>query len=139
MGAQAARTPAGVALEWAGATLTYAALQGCACAVGAWLAAHGACADRVVALELHRSLEQVVGVVGSLASGGAYLPPLAAGKLSTPADVEYAEWTTFYPTDEHGCRWHVRGDEGDSTRRVHGSPAPQSIAAQPAEEDTALP
>ena len=71
--------------------------------------------------------------------GGAYLPPLAAGKLSTPADVEYAEWTTFYPTDEHGCRWHVRGDEGDSTRRVHGSPAPQSIAAQPAEEDTALP
>ena len=63
------------------------------------------------------------------------LPPLAAGKLSTPADVEYAEWTTFYPTDEHGCRWHVRGDEGDSTRRVHGSPAPQSIAAQPAEEE----
>ena len=74
VGAQAARTPAGVALEWAGATLTYAALQGCACAVGAWLAAHGACADRVVALELHRSLEQVVGVAGSLASDGAYLP-----------------------------------------------------------------
>ena len=49
VGAQAARTPAGVALEWHGATLTYAALQGCARAVGAWLAAHGACADRVVA------------------------------------------------------------------------------------------
>ena len=43
--------------------------------------------------------------------------------------AEAAEWTTFYPMDEHGCRWHVRGEEGDSTRRVHGSPAPQWVVA----------
>ena len=74
VGAQAARTPAAVALEWEGATLTYASLQGSAGAVGVWLRAHGVASDRVVALQLHRSLEQVVGMVGVLRSGGAYLP-----------------------------------------------------------------
>ena len=49
--------------------------------------------------------------------------------LSFGVDHTAAEWTTFYPMDEHGCKWHVRGAEGDSTNRVHGSPAPQSIRA----------
>ena len=53
----------------AAATLTYAALQACAGAVAAWLRAHGVAPDRVVALQLHRSLEQVVGVLGVLRSG----------------------------------------------------------------------
>ena len=52
--AQAVRTPASAALEWRGAALTYAALQAGAGAVTAWLVAHGAAPDRVVALQLHR-------------------------------------------------------------------------------------
>ena len=72
--------------------------------------------------------------------GGAYL----FGGHSADA----AEWITFYPMDEHGCKWHVRGAEGDSTGRVHGSPAPQWVPAtadapplaqaQPSAEDDEL-
>ena len=36
--------------------------------------AHARASGCVVALQLHRSLEQVVGIVGVLHSGGAYLP-----------------------------------------------------------------
>eukprot|EP00966_Prymnesium_polylepis_P179909 4165509-Prymnesium_polylepis.1 len=46
----------------------------CAQKVATWLRAHGAAPDRVVALQLHRSLEQWVGILGVLLSGAAYLP-----------------------------------------------------------------
>ena len=72
--AQAARTPDAVALEWRGDTMSYAELHASAARVAAWLAARGVAPDGVVALQLHRSLEQVVGVYGVLLSGGAYLP-----------------------------------------------------------------
>ena len=71
---QAAVTPAASALEWDNDTMTYAELIECASHLAVWLRRNGAAPDAVVALQLHRSLEQVVGVVGSLASGGAYLP-----------------------------------------------------------------
>jgi len=72
--AQAARTPDAVALEWRGDTMSYAELHASASRVAAWLAARGVAPDGVVALQLDRSLEQVVGVYGVLLSGGAYLP-----------------------------------------------------------------
>ena len=56
--------------------------------------------------------------------GGAYLPVEVADQ------AEAAEWVTFYPHDEHGCKWHVRGAEGDSTGRVHGSAPPRSVEAE---------
>ena len=55
---------------------------------------------------------------------GAYLPVEVADQ------AEAAEWVTFYPHDEHGCKWHVRGAEGDSTGRVHGSAPPRSVEAE---------
>ena len=54
--------------------MTYAELGACGEQVGAWLRSHGVLPDCVVALQLDRSLEQVVGIVGVLRSGGAYLP-----------------------------------------------------------------
>ena len=72
--AQAARSPDAVALEWRGDTMSYAELHASASRVAAWLAARGVAPDGVVALQLDRSLEQVVGVYGVLLSGGAYLP-----------------------------------------------------------------
>jgi non-ribosomal peptide synthetase component F len=42
--------------------------------LAALLSVHGVAPDCAVALQLHRSLEQVAGVVGALRSGGAYLP-----------------------------------------------------------------
>ena len=72
--AQAARHPDAIALEWQGDTMTYGELMECAGQVARWLQAHGVVPDGVVALQLDRSLEQVVGVVGVLLSGGAFLP-----------------------------------------------------------------
>jgi hypothetical protein len=58
--------------------------------------------------------------------GGAYLP--------TPLDKDdgsaASEWTTFYPFDEHGCKWHVRGAEADSAGHVHGSASAASVDAR---------
>jgi non-ribosomal peptide synthetase component F len=71
---QVQRSPDSIALEWQGDTMTYAELWDAAGKVGAWLVAHGVGADCVAALQLARSLEQVVGVLGVLRSGGAYLP-----------------------------------------------------------------
>eukprot|EP00964_Phaeocystis_antarctica_P088389 scaffold56237_cov66-Phaeocystis_antarctica.AAC.1 len=107
--AQAARTPDAVALEWRGDTMSYAELHVSAARVAAWLAARGVAPDGVVALQLHRSLEQVVGVYGVLLSGGAYLPldpkwPLARRRFmvvdaacgwlvaQSAHAAEYAEW-----------------------------------------------
>ena len=72
--AQAARTPDAVALEWQGDAMTYGEMWAACGAVGCWLRSHGVCADSVVALQLDRSLEQVVGMLGTLVAGGAYLP-----------------------------------------------------------------
>merc|ERR1739841_256000 len=54
--------------------MTYVELMRCSQHVAAWLCARGVAPDRIVALQLHRSLEQVVGVLGVLMAGGAYLP-----------------------------------------------------------------
>ena len=72
--AQAARTPDAVALEWQKGTIAYADMMESASRVAAWLDEHGTTPDSRVALQLHRSLEQVVGMISVLLSGGAYLP-----------------------------------------------------------------
>ena len=72
--AQVARVPAAIALEWQGAQLSYAQLLSSAMALSAWVRSRGVSADMVVALQLRRSLEMVVGLLGVLLSGGAYLP-----------------------------------------------------------------
>ena len=53
--------------------------------------------------------------------GGAYLPAAATDGAT--------EWTTFYPFDEHGCKWHVRGAEGDSAGKAHTSAPPRAVHA----------
>jgi hypothetical protein len=52
--------------------------------------------------------------------GGAYVPAGMSGPV---------EWTTFYPFDEHGCKWHVDGMDSDSTGRSHSSAPVRSIPA----------
>ena len=69
-----ARAPDRTVLAWEGSSMSGAQLRECSGRVVAWLRAHGLRPDHCVALQLHRSLEQVVGMVGSLCSGGAYLP-----------------------------------------------------------------
>ena len=49
-------------------------MQACAESVATWLRAEGVVPDSVVALQLSRSFEQVVGLLGVVNAGGAYLP-----------------------------------------------------------------
>ena len=72
--AQTEVTSQAVALDWHGSKMTYAELMECAAKVAGWLHSNGVAPDCVVALQLHRSLEQVVSMLGTLLAGGAYLP-----------------------------------------------------------------
>lgn len=72
--AQATRTPAAVAVEHEGRSLTYEELNAQANRLARYLRSRGVRADRPVAVCFERSLEMVVGVLGVLKAGGAYLP-----------------------------------------------------------------
>ncbi len=71
---QVKRTPDAPALTFEGHTLTYAQLNERANRLAHYLRKRGARPDRLVGLCLSRSLELVVGILGILKSGAAYLP-----------------------------------------------------------------
>ncbi len=72
--AQAARTPAAVAVEYEGRQLSYGELNARANQLARYLARHGVGPEVMVGLCVERSLEMVVGVLGILKAGGAYVP-----------------------------------------------------------------
>ena len=72
---QAVYSSAAAALEWEDSVqLSYGELVWCAQRVSIWLQCQSVVPDHAVALQFARSLEQVVGMVGALMSGSAYLP-----------------------------------------------------------------
>ncbi|MDB5406692.1 MAG: dimodular nonribosomal peptide synthase [Rhodospirillales bacterium] len=72
--AQAARTPAAIALVCQDGSFTYAELNARANRLARLLIAQGAGPEQIVALALPRSAEMVVALVAILKSGAAYLP-----------------------------------------------------------------
>jgi amino acid adenylation domain-containing protein/non-ribosomal peptide synthase protein (TIGR01720 family) len=72
--AQAALTPDAVAVDAAGGVLTYAELERSANRLANHLAAFGAGPETRVALAVERSPEMVVGMLGILKTGAAYVP-----------------------------------------------------------------
>jgi amino acid adenylation domain-containing protein/non-ribosomal peptide synthase protein (TIGR01720 family) len=72
--AQAQRTPAAVAAECEGRSLRYAELNAAANRLAHRLRAAGAGADDLVGLCAERSLEMLVGLLGILKAGAAYVP-----------------------------------------------------------------
>ncbi|HET8705431.1 MAG TPA: amino acid adenylation domain-containing protein, partial [Pseudomonadales bacterium] len=71
---QAARTPHNIALEFEDAHLTYAQLDAAAERLADALLAQGVMPDDRVGVCLHRSFEMVIGLLGILKAGAAYVP-----------------------------------------------------------------
>jgi amino acid adenylation domain-containing protein len=71
---QAARSPEVVALIFERQRLTYAELNARANQLAHYLRAHSIGPDKLVAVCLERSVEMVIGLLGVLKSGGAYIP-----------------------------------------------------------------
>jgi natural product biosynthesis luciferase-like monooxygenase protein/amino acid adenylation domain-containing protein/non-ribosomal peptide synthase protein (TIGR01720 family) len=72
--AQVARTPAATALVFEGATLSYAALNERANRLAAFLRKKGIHSGSLVGICIDRSIEMMVGLLGILKSGAAYIP-----------------------------------------------------------------
>ncbi|WP_346728620.1 non-ribosomal peptide synthase/polyketide synthase, partial [Corallococcus exiguus] len=72
--AQVRRTPDAIAVTFDGQELTYAELNGRANQLARYLRARGVLPDVLVGLYVDRSLELLVGVLGILKSGAAYVP-----------------------------------------------------------------
>ncbi|MEO8097291.1 MAG: non-ribosomal peptide synthetase [Acidobacteriota bacterium] len=71
---QVKRTPRRTAITYKGTSLTYLELDRRASLLASCLRERGAGPDRIVALCVERSLEMMVGLLGILKSGSAYLP-----------------------------------------------------------------
>ncbi|MCG3209093.1 MAG: D-alanine--poly(phosphoribitol) ligase subunit 1 [Anaerolineae bacterium] len=72
--AQAARSPQAVAVEFEGQSLTYAELDARSSQLARYLRGLGVGPETLVGICVERSLEMVVGLLGVLKAGGAYLP-----------------------------------------------------------------
>ena len=72
--AQVARTPAAVAVQFEGESLTYAALNGRANQLAHYLRQQGVAPETLIGLYLERSLEMVIAILGILKAGAAYVP-----------------------------------------------------------------
>lgn len=71
---QAARTPAATALVFEGRAISYRTLNRRANQLAHDLQAYGAGPDTLIGLAMERSIEQIVGVLGILKAGAAYVP-----------------------------------------------------------------
>jgi amino acid adenylation domain-containing protein len=104
---QARRTPDRAALRFEGRQLTYAELDQRAGALAHYLRQRGAGPDVLVGLHLERSLEMMVGILGILKAGAAYVPMDTAypqeridfmradagiGLMLTPATLGEVDW-----------------------------------------------
>ncbi|HEX6717100.1 MAG TPA: amino acid adenylation domain-containing protein, partial [Pyrinomonadaceae bacterium] len=107
---QAARTPAAVAVSYDGAELSYEELAGRVNQLARHLRSLGVGPEVRVGILLDRSLEMVVGILGTLTAGGAYVPL----EVSYPPErVRYmlqdAGVAVVLTTGQHAAQ--VNGDE----------------------------
>ncbi len=70
----AAATPESIAIEFNGLTITYGELNRRANCVGQYLRSRGVGPDALVGLYFERSMEMIVGILGILKAGAAYVP-----------------------------------------------------------------
>ncbi|MGP3966626.1 amino acid adenylation domain-containing protein [Streptomyces sp. 6N223] len=100
--AQAARTPEAAAVVFEGERLDYAALAARANALAERLAAHGVGPGDAVAIEVPRSLDLMVALLGVLTAGAAYVP----------LDADYPQERRAFMLSDSGARVLVTPGEG---------------------------
>ncbi len=108
----ARRTPAAVAVTSEGAVLSYRELNTWANRLAHQLIRHGVGPDSVVALDVPRSVQLVVALVGVLKSGAAFVVAPPGG-----APVPVAEFVRRSDVDELGARPSYPSDDADPGRR----------------------
>jgi amino acid adenylation domain-containing protein len=124
---QAARTPDAVALSFDGQGMTYAELDARADGLARRLRARGARPDTLVGLQVERSMETVIGVLGILKAGAAYLP----------LDPAYPDDRLAWMLDDSGARLVVTA--GDAADRLPSGIEPVRVDAggpDPADDAT---
>ncbi|HYE31499.1 MAG TPA: amino acid adenylation domain-containing protein [Methylomirabilota bacterium] len=72
--AQATKTPKAIAAEFQGATITYKELQQRSNQLAHYLLAKGDCENGLIGLATERSIDMLVGMLGILKAGAAYVP-----------------------------------------------------------------
>jgi amino acid adenylation domain-containing protein/FkbM family methyltransferase len=98
--AQTERTPARVAVEFEGESLTYEELNARANRVAHYLRRHGVGPESAVSLLMERSMEMLVGLLGVLKAGGAYVPLNASLPLERLAFMSEDANTRVFVTVE---------------------------------------
>ncbi len=91
---QVEQTPDAVAVVYEGESLTYHELNRRANQLAHYLREKGVCAEVKVGLCVERSLEMIIGLLGVMKAGGAYLP----------LDVNYPPERLAYMIEDAGCR-----------------------------------
>jgi amino acid adenylation domain-containing protein len=140
---EAERNPNAVAVEAGGQSLRYGELAAAARALAARLRRAGAGPGEIVGIYLERSLDMVVGLLGILASGAAYLPldpEFPADRLAfmledSGARVLLAQGALADALPAHQCQV-LRVDEPDESALL-GEPDEAVAPAQPTPADRA--
>ncbi|MDB5096296.1 MAG: putative non ribosomal peptide synthetase protein [Cyanobacteria bacterium RYN_339] len=116
--AQVERTPEAVAVVWGGDRLTYRELNARANQVAHDLIARGVRPDDVVGLNMGRSLELMVALLGVLKAGGAYVP----------LDPQYPQDFVDYMAADSGAKVLLQGHE-DFGAQPTSNPRPEGLTA----------
>ncbi|MGW4242849.1 amino acid adenylation domain-containing protein, partial [Nocardia sp. NPDC004722] len=136
--AQVARTPDAVAMEFEGATLTYAEFAGRVTVLAKHLRGLGVGPDVLVGLAARRSFELLVGMFAILEAGGAYVPidpDHPAERIAYVLEVAKPAVVLTTTADQMALDTEVpvlRIDEFERTAREYGLDQPQPLS--PAED-----
>ncbi|HEU4733057.1 MAG TPA: amino acid adenylation domain-containing protein, partial [Kofleriaceae bacterium] len=125
---QARRTPDRIAVRFRGHELTYAELDQRSNQLAHWLLRQGVIRGAVVGIAAHRSLEMLIGMLGILKAGAAYVP----------IDPSYPRERVEYMLADSGAAIVLSSDEAEldvelaGTRMFSLEPLVQALLAEPA-------
>lgn len=107
---QVKRNPENTALICRGKQLTYREVDEKSDQLAAFLTEKGVRKEDIIALKLHRSLDLIIGIMGVLKAGAAYLP----------VDPSYPPERISYMLADSKCRYLITNQDGRQATRLSG-------------------